>query len=489
MSEHRFLAFDHGAESGRAVVGTLADGRLSLEEIHRFPNEPVEVRGTLHWDILRLFGDMLKGMREYVRCYGPAVDAVGIDTWGVDFGLLGNDGRLLQNPVHYRDRRTEGMVEQVLAVLPEDEVFRATGLKLNPIHTLFQMMSLRPTGLLEDATRFLMIPDLLAHFLTGQTACDRTDAITTQLYDPHRNEWNRELFAALDLPLDIMPDLVEPGTVLGRVGESVQKATGIGPAPVVAPCTHDTAAAVAAVPGRGDDWAFLSSGTWSILGTLTDGIITSDEALAAGICNELTLGRPFICRNIMGLWLLQQSRAAWARAGQEHKYAELVDLAAAAPADGPIVHPDDPSFLAPDDMPEAIRAWCSRSGQTPPEGVGAVSRCIFDSLALCYRDTLAQLERLTGRTPATLHIVGGGSLNRLLCQLTADAAGIPVLAGPVEATVSGNILVQALALGVLDSPQAIRDVVRTSFDVTEYLPSPAVDWDARYERYQALLAP
>ena len=485
MSEHRFLAFDLGAESGRAVVGTLEGGVLSLEEIHRFPNEPVEVCGTLHWDVLGLYNSVLKGMRAYSERFGDSVDGIGVDTWGVDFGLLAADGSLLQNPVHYRDRRTEGLLDRVGQQMPSEELFQLTGMSTSPIQTLCQLLSLRlrKSPVLATASTFLMMPDLFGYFLTGKACCERTNAFATQFYNPRKGEWHDGILDAFDLPRAIMPKIVNPGTPLGPLRESVARETGLKQATVIAPCTHDTASAVAAVPGQRDDWAFLSSGTWSVLGALTDEVVTSQEAFAAGLCNELTLDSFFLCRNIMGLWLLQQTRAVWERNGESYSYAELVKLAEEAPEGGPLIHPDDPDFLAPDDMIEAIRSYCGRTDQREPQGPAETTRCILESLALCYRHGLAHLSEILGRRFSVLHIVGGGSQNTLLCQFTAGATGLPVLAGPVEATVAGNVLVQALALGHVGSPQEIRDVVRQSFTLVEYEPRATRRWADRYDRY------
>ena len=491
MGGHRFLAFDLGAESGRAVVGTVAGRRVSLEEIHRFPNEPVDLAGTLYWDFLGLCNNLLKGMRAYVHRFGTSVHGIGVDTWGVDFGLLAGDGSLLQNPVHYRDRRTEGILDRVGSRMPPTRLFQLTGLSPSPIYSLFQLLSMRLSGspVLQGARTFLMMPDLFAFFLTDRQCCERTDAISTQLYDPRRGEWQDDVFDALDLPRSMMPALIDPGTVLGDLRESVKRETGLEDALVIAPCTHDTASALAAVPARGDDWAFLSSGTWSILGALTDDIVTSQGAFSAGMCNELTLGSFFLCSNIIGLWLLQQARVSWGREGTSYSYGDLVRLAEQAPEDGPLVHPNDPCFLAPADMVGAIREYCRETGQQEPEGPAETTRCILESLALCYRHGLDRLSEILDRRFRVLHIVGGGSLNTLLCQLTADATGVLVLAGPSEATVAGNVLVQARARGCLDSPQDIRDVVRESFPLVEYEPRDRARWEDRYGQYVSMDVP
>ncbi len=485
MSPERFLAFDLGAESGRAVAGTLHDGALTTEEIHRFPNRPVRVLGTLHWDVLALYANLIEGMRIYAGRFGPQVASIGIDTWGVDFGLLARDGSLLQNPVSYRDRRTEGMLPEIQRRVPLRELYQLTGLPFSPVHTICQLLALRLQNsvILEQAAGFLMMPDLLAYFLTGEKRCERTNACSTQIYEPKQRCWSETILQAIEMPRAVLPELVDPGTVLGEVLSTVAHDTGLKPCRVVAPCSHDTASAVAAVPGTGEDWAFLSSGTWSVLGALSDGLVSSDAAFQAGFCNELTLHRPFLCKNIMGLWLLQQARASWEMAGQSYSYQELVELARQAPRDGVLINPDDACFLAPSDMNQTICDYARRTGQRPPQDPAQVSRSILESLALCYRHWLRKLETALERQFRVLHIVGGGSLNTLLCQYTANATGIPVLAGPMEATVAGNLLVQAWACGRLESHESIRQVVRRSTPIVEYQPGDTASWENRYAAY------
>jgi len=488
MRGHRFLAFDLGAESGRAVVGTLQDGQLALEEISRFPNEPVPVHSTLYWDVLALHNNILKGMAEYAGRYGDSVDGVGVDTWAVDFGLLSRCGELLQNPVHHRDRRSQGMLGEVSARIAPEDLFRRTGMTLLPINTSVQLLSLRvnQNPVLDYASTLLMMPDLLAYFLTGRKCCERTNAVTTQLYDPWQREWNEAVVHKLDLPFSILPELLDPATILGELLDSVRERVGLKRGLVIAPCTHDTASAVAAVPAEGADWAFLSSGTWSVVGALTPEVVTSPEAYAAGMFNELTLQSYFLCRNTMGLWLLQQARAGWQRAGKAYSYEDLVKLAAQAPSGGPLIYANDARFLAPPDMSQAIREYCAETGQAQPGGPGEIARCILESLALAYRQTLDQLTAMLGRKFRVLHIVGGGCRNSLLCRLTADAAGIPVLAGPVEATVAGNVLVQALAIGRIKSPEEMRAVVRLSSALIEYEPRDPQRWQDYYGKYLRL---
>lgn len=488
MTHPTFLAFDLGAESGRAVVGTLADNLLSLDEIHRFANQPVEAAGTLYWDILSLYREVLEGLRACRDRYGAEVASVGLDSWSIDFGLLGEDGSLLGNPVTYRDRRTEGMVELAAQALAPQRLFELTGMSANKIHTVFQLYAMRVnhSPILGAAATFLMIPDLLAYFLTGEKRCERTNAVHTQLYGAHTGEWSPEVFAALDLPLGIMPPLIDPGTLIGPLSDRVQEQTGMGPVALIAPCTHDTGSAVAAVPASGEGDAFLSSGTWSILGALTPGPLTTPAAFAARIQNELTMGH-FLCRNHMGLWLLQECRRSWQRAGRHHSYEDLESRAERAPAGGPVVVPDDPGFLAPPDMPTAVRNFCRATGQTPPDTVDTLARCILDSLALCYRHSLEEYRQLLGHRFMALRIVGGGSRNTLLCQLTADATGLYTTAGPVEATVAGNVLAQARAQGYLDSVADMREVVRASFSLAEYEPHPNPALEDQYGKYLSLL--
>jgi len=488
MTEKRFLAFDLGAESGRAVVGTLAGQQLTLEEIHRFANEPVEVAGTLFWDVLALYNNILKGMRAYVQRWGDAVDGIGIDTWAIDFGFLARDGSLLQNPVCYRDKRTAGIVAVIEETVARDALYQTTGLNLLGIETLCQMVALRKqdSPILAAAETFLMMPDLLAYFLSGEQCCERSNAASSQLYDIRNGAWSDETLDLFGLPKQIMPRLVDPGTILGELTDAAKAQTGLKSAPVIAPCTHDTTSAVAAVPGQGRDWAFISSGTWSVVGAVTEDVFTSTEAQDAGLCNELTLGGPFLCRNIMGLWLLQQARAVWQRQGNTYSYAELVELAQEAPVNGPLVDPNDARFLGPEDMTAAVRDYCEATAQTVPDDTAKMARCIMESLALSYRQALDDISRVTSRQFATLHIVGGGSQNQLLSQLTADATGRRVIAGPVEATAAGNVLAQALACGCVSSPQEIRNVVRQSSGLVEYEPKQNSGWERRNADFQAI---
>ena len=490
MAAHRYLAFDLGAESGRAFVGRLDGQCLTVEELYRFSNGPEKLQGTLYWNILSIYHHVLKGMRAYVARCGPEADGIGIDTWGVDFGLLARDGSLLQNPVAYRDRRTEGMLAELEKRISPQACFQRSGSIPLTIHTAVQLLAMRKVRhpVLEAAATLLMLPDLLAYFLTGVQRCERSMAFTTLLYDMGRGTWSDEVLGRLDLPRSLLPELIDPGTPLGDLYADVRQATGLNSGKLIAPCTHDTPSAVAATPGQGDDWAFVSCGTWSVVGALTSGIITTPAAFQAGFCNGLTLERSYLCENIIGLWVLQQTQAAWQNEGMAYTYEELAGLASQCAADGPLIDMNDPRFLAPQKMGETIRAYCRDTGQRVPAAPGEVARCILESLALSYRRTIERLGQVLARSFRVIHIVGGGSRNQLLCRFTADATGLPVLAGPAEATVIGNLLVQAHGCGVLAGAEDVREVVRRSWTPVVYEPARDASWDRRYEAYCRLSA-
>ena len=472
MAADPLLAFDLGAESGRAILGRFDGVRLDLEELYRFPTGATAVHDRLYWDVLRLHDEIKAGLR---AAAGSRIRSVGIDTWGVDFGLLAADGSLIDNPRHYRDPRTEGVMERALERVSRERVFAATGVQLLPINTLFQLLAMQEASAprLAAARGFLMMADLLHYFLTGERVCEFTNATTTQFYDPRRGRWSTELFEAFGLPGRILPEIVAPGTRIGPLLETVTRDCGLSPGvPVVAPATHDTGAAVAAVPAEGPDFAYISSGTWSLMGAELRAPDLSEGALRYNFTNEGGVGGAFrFLKNIMGLWLVQECRRTWAAAGRERSYADLARAAEEAPGFGPLVDPDDRRFLPPGDMPGRVAAFCRETGQAEPAGEGAVIRCLLESLALKYRWVLERLEEVLGRRLEPVHVVGGGSRNSLLCQLTADATGRPVVAGPAEATAIGNLLVQALGLGCLGSAEEIRAVVRASFEPRTFTPS------------------
>ena len=484
----KLLAFDLGAESGRAVLGYFDGQQLRLEVLTRFANEPVRTLDALHWDVLRLHHDMLAGMRVCAAEHDGA-DSVGVDTWGVDFALLGRSGELLGNPRHYRDPHTEGAMELAFAVMPRQELFRQTGIQFMRFNTLFQLLALKrdDSPLLEAAQTLLFMPDLFHYFFTGEKANEYTIASTSQMLDPTTRTWADGLLRTFDLPQRIQGKTVQPGTVLGPLHRSVADVTGLRGAKVVAPATHDTAAAVAGVPAQGDAWAYISSGTWSLMGVELPAPRVNEETLAANFTNEGGVGGTIrLLKNIMGLWLVQECRRAWDRAGTTYSYDALMRLAEKAPPFVSVVNPNDESFLLPDNMPEALAAYCRRTNQPAPTEPGAVVRCALESLALCYRWVLERLEEVTGKRLETIHIVGGGCQNALLNQLTADACNRPVLAGPVEATAIGNVLTQAIGLGELGSLADAREVVRRSFEVRTFEPRNPDAWQGPYERFQKL---
>jgi sugar (pentulose or hexulose) kinase len=475
MAMRTVLAIDLGADTGRVMAVHFDGQRLTADELHRFQNIPVLAGGTLYWDILRLFGDMQAGIR---KAHKP--DALGLDTWGVDFAFLDRAGHLLGNPVHYRDRRNDGAMDYVHAIVPRQEIFARTGIQIMQINSLYQMATLirdqDPT--LDNAAAFLMLPDLLYYWLTGVKINEFTDTTTSQCYDPHTGTWAFELLERIGIPTRLFGDIVEPGQVLGKY-------EGI---PAVVAAHHDTASAVVAVPTRTPHFAYISSGTWSLLGLELPHPVINDAVLEANITNEGGYGGTYrFLKNIAGMWLIQESRRQWQREGQEYSYDTLTKMAAEAAPFVSLIHGDDPRFLAPGEMPNRIRQFCKDTGQPVPESVGEVARCIFQSLALKYRIVLRQEMALTQQPVEALHIVGGGSLNTLLCQMTADATGIPVLAGPVEATALGNAIAQLIALGDLKSVEEGRALVRESFPLSVYEPRDTTAWDAVEERFRALM--
>ena len=481
-----YLAVDLGAESGRVVLGRFDGGRVSLEEVHRFPNTAVGLPDGLHWDVLRFLSEIKDGLAKSMR--EEEIEGIGVDSWGVDFGLLDGEGALVSNPYHHRDARTEGMMEEAFGLVPKEEIYQTTGIQFLPINTLYQLLAMRGSPLLEAAETMLLIPDLINYWLTGQKACEYTNATTTQLLDLEAGGWARDLVEGMDLPSRILAPIVQPATELGPLLPEVAEEVGAGP-PVFAVASHDTASAVVAVPAEGEDFAYISSGTWSLVGVELSGPVVTEEGLRANFTNEGGFGgKTRLLKNVMGLWLLQECRRQWAREGHEYSYEELAGLAEDAPPAGPLVDPDHPAFLAPGDMASRIRSYCEETGQGPPEGPAAVARCVFESLALKYRHAIEQAESLAGRAIGTINILGGGSQNSLLCQLTSDATRRPVLAGPVEATALGNLMVQAYARGHLTSLEEIREAVRRSVEVQEYEPQGGEDgWQEAYEKLRGLI--
>ena len=484
-----YLAFDLGAESGRAVIGRFDGARLELSTLHRFPNGPVRIFDSLYWDVLRLYQEMKDGLRRYRHAIGEPLESIGLDTWGVDFGLLGRTHELVANPRHYRDPRTEGMLAAAFERVPRDEIFEYTGIQFMEINTLYQLLSMKLGGdsALEQAETLLMMPDLFNYWLTGVRVCEFTEATTSQFYDPRRGDWARPLLQKLGLPTHILPQVIQPGSVIAPLHPAVAEEVGLEGVSVVAPACHDTGSAVAAVPASGQDFAYISSGTWSLMGIESPQPIINADSLRYNFTNEGGVcGTIRFLKNIMGLWLVQECRRTWAQAGEDLSYDDLTHLAAQAPAFGALVEPDSHDFLRPGDMPTRIVEFCTKTGQRAPESKGEIVRCALESLALKYRWVLEKLELLLGRSLQTIHVVGGGSQNRLLCQLTADAAQRLVIAGPVEATAAGNVLMQALARGHIGSLAEGREVIRRSFELITYEPRAVAGWDDAYGRFLAI---
>lgn len=501
MATRKMLAVDLGAESGRAFLGSFDGDTLQVEELHRFANTPVPLPDGLHWDVLNLWGEVRKALAMAAQA-DPDLASVGIDTWGVDFGLLDRHGVLLGNPYHYRDSRTDGIMEAVFQRIPRAEIFAQTGIQFMQFNTLFQLyaMSLRNSPQLAVADTFLTMPDLLNYWLTGRKVCEFTNATTTQCYDPRRKAWARPLLQRLALPEHIFPEIVPPGTELGELRAPLVEETGLARARVIAPACHDTGSAVAAVPAEtgaagGPGFVWISSGTWSIMGVDVREPVIDERSLEYSMTNEGGINDTFrLSKNIMGLWPVQESRRTWARQGHNFSYDDLTRLAAEAEPLRSVVNPDHDDFLKPGDIPARVRAYCQRTGQPVPETHGQVIRCLLEGLALKYRWVLERLEALLGAPGrphrlGTIHIVGGGTRNRLLSQLAADATQRPVVAGPIEATATGNLLVQAMALGEIGSLDDARAVVRRSFAVETFLPDPAAcqAWDDAYARLESLM--
>ena len=487
-----FAAADLGAQSGRVAVGRFDGEQISVTEVHRFANVPVRTGEVLQWDVLRLYQDVVDGLRAAAREAGR-VDSVAVDSWGVDFGLIDRGGRLLANPVHYRDGRRARAMDAVLERVPPRELYERTGIQLMPINTVFELGAMAADGdaALAAADTLLFIPDLLHHWLCGARTSEYTNATTSQCYDSRSGAWATDLLERLGVPSRVLPEVVEPGTRLAPLARGVAEETGLGDAQVVAVATHDTGSAVAAVPFRFDGSVFISSGTWSLVGLEVREPVITDASFAANLTNEGGVDGTFrLLRNVTGLWLLEECRRAWALAGSEYSLDQLIALAKAAPAFRSFIEPNEPAFAQPGDMPARVRAFCAHTGQPEPAEPGAVVRSILESLALKHAQTIDLLAAVSGVAPREIHVVGGGARNELLCRWTANAAGLPVVAGPEEATLLGNLLVQAMSLGEIGSLAEARDVVRASFSPPVYEPQVDAGWREARERFgQAVALP
>ena len=488
MAKH-FLAFDLGASSGRAILGTLTDGKLSVEEIHRFENGGVDVNGGLFWNLLGLFSEMKTGLKKAVA-RGLPLAGMAIDSWGVDFALLDASGQFLGFPRHYRDPRNATILEYVFRKYPRERLYHRTGIQFMNFNSLFQLCAMQRDGdaALKAADKLLFIPNALSYLFCGVAKAEYTIASTSQAMDPTTRQWAWDVIAELELPEDIFPEIVPACTIAGPLRAAISDELNCRRIPVIFVGSHDTAAAVAAVPASTPKgWAYLSSGTWSLLGMELDAPRVTPEAEHLNYTNEGGVGNTIrFLKNIMGLWLVQESRATWKRQGQEYSFSELGTLAADAAPFQSLINPNHDSFIAPGDMPVRIQDFCRRTGQKVPATPGEIVRCALESLALRYRQTIEELEHLTGERIQVLHLVGGGSQDKLLNQFTADAIRRPVIAGPVEATAIGNLICQAMATGDIPNLTKAREVVRNSFETKTYEPQDSAAWDAAYARYRPL---
>lgn len=488
MTKSSFLAFDIGASSGRAILGTLENSKLELVEVHRFKNQMTQIHGSFFWNIYSLFDELKTGLKKCISEYKIQPTSVGIDTWGVDYALVTGDGHLVGLPFAYRDHRTDNSMEEFFRILPKKQTYLLSGIQFMQFNTLFQLFSSVKQNYsgLNIAETLLFTPDALNYLFTGIKKNEYTIASTSQLLKPGKAVWEKQLFEAAGIPEKLAGEIIQPGTNLGDLLPEVLAETGSVSIPCIAVAGHDTASAVVSVPARGENWAYLSSGTWSLLGIESTVPLVSEQTLEMNFTNEGGVEETTrFLKNIMGMWLIQECKRIW-DAQSVMGWHEIVALSNNAKPFKSLINPDDAGFLNPGDMPRAVQDFCAKTNQPVPQTKGEIARCIYDSLVLKYKYTIKQIESVTGKRIEKLHIIGGGAHNKTVNQLTADATGIPVLAGPTEATAIGNIMLQAKALGMVNSLAEIREIVRNSFEVTEYFPSPELDWESAYTRFEAL---
>ena len=485
----RVLAFDLGASSGRGIIAELKEGKITLNEIHRFENNGVNARGTLYWDILYLFNQIKQGIVNAKLAGG--FDSIGIDTWGVDFGLIDENGDLIGNPVHYRDIRTEGIPEEIYKIVNKESLYEKTGIQIMNFNTLFQLyyLSKYKSDMLKRADKFLFIPDLLNYFLTGVKKSEYTIASTSQMLNPYKRTWDKELLEKVNIPQSLLCDIIETGSVLGKVSDDICEELGIENINVIAVGSHDTASAVVSVPTTEKDFVYISCGTWSLFGTELDAPVICQEGLKSSYTNEGGYGGKIrFLTNIMGLWLIQESRRAWKKQGQDLSFNDLEKAALKSEPFKCYIDPDCPDFARPGNLPKRIQAFCERTGQYVPQDIGEIVRCIYQSLALKYRHAFLNLKKIAEKDFKGIHIVGGGTKDPLLCQLTANSCNTVVSAGPIEATALGNIAVQLMAGGEIKDIKEARQIIKDSFDIKEYTPAETEVWDKAYEDFKKILA-
>jgi len=488
----KFLAFDFGASSGRAMLATFDGEKITLEEKHRFSNDPVEINGSLHWDVLRLFFEIKQGILKCANSGDRDIDCIGIDTWGVDYGLLDENDKLLGNPYHYRDTRTDGMYDEAFKKVSKEEIFESTGIAFNWFNTLFQLLSAKLSGdvTLKNAKTLLFMPDLFNFFLTGKKKCEYTIASTSQMFDSKTHKWSTDLLEKLGIPTDIYPEIIYPGETVGTLKPELAEELGVGEIPVIAVASHDTGSAVASVPVTDTkDFIYISSGTWSLMGVELDKPNISAEVMEHNFTNEGGVNKTIrFLKNIMGLWLIQESRRQWDREGELLSFDELEKQANEAEPFASLIDPDYPEFQTPGNMPKRIKKYCERTGQKIPETKGEIVRCIAESLAFKYRKTIEGMEEVNGKEYNVVHIVGGGIKDKMICKFTANATKRVVEAGPVEATSIGNVLVQAMAVGAIKDLTEGRQVVKNSFDIARYEPANSEVWDSAYKKWNEIIS-
>lgn len=480
----RVLAFDFGASSGRAIIGCFDGDKITLEEVHRFSNDPVSVGGTVYWDVLRLFYEIKQGIIKAKIAGG--FDSIGIDTWGVDFGLIDSEGKLMENPVHYRDARTAGLVDEAFKTMPKEKLYGITGIQFMELNTLFQLISLKKyrPWMLERADKMLFMPDLFGYMLTGKMCAEYSIASTSQLIDLDKRTWSKEILDAFGIKESVFAPLIQPGTVLGELSKEICEECGVDPVPVISVCGHDTQSAITSVPCEDGDFAFLSSGTWSLFGTELDKPIVNETSMNINITNEGGFdGSTGFLKNIIGLWLIQESRRQWKREGKEYSYADLEKLALAAEPFKCFIDPDAPEFVPHGNIPERVREFCRKTGQFVPETVGEIMRCIYESLAMKYRLTFEKLRECTERDYPVIHVIGGGTKDGLLCQMTANSCDRTVKAGPIEATVMGNVAVQLMSDGSVKNIGQARKIVADSSELKTFEPKDTDKWAGAYEDF------
>lgn len=482
----KYIAVDLGAESGRVMLGSVSRQRLILEEIHRFSNGPVEENGSLRWDFNRLLSEIKTGIAKAAKAGSSQIWGIGVDSWGVDFGLLDVDGKLIENPYHYRDSQTNGMMEKAFEMMSKRDIYENTGIQFMQLNSLYQLLAMRLNNSIALATarNLIFIADLVSYFLCGKIFAEYTLASTSQFMDMRTGKWSEEILNKLSLPRDILPRVVSPGTVVSQLSSRIGIELGCGPVPIIAIGSHDTASAVVAVPAEGDTkWAYLSSGTWSLMGVEVPGAIINDKTFQYEFTNEGGVDNTIrLLKNIMGLWLMQECRRQWQREGKDFNYTELAAMANEAKPFTRYIDVDYNGFLAPGNMPKRINNYLKETGQDPIKDKGLMIRTILESLVMKYRSVMEAIEDACGNKIDILHIVGGGIQNELLCQFTANALGKKVITGPIEATASGNVLMQAMATGQIQSLEQAREILRNSFHLKEYEPQDVSRWDTQYDK-------